>query len=571
MNPTKDIDRDRLKKAMTASWDYRSGDRERYTRIVRKLAAASGTKRRNKGEEMSRPINLLRQSLETFRAASTGGQLRFYCEDSRQGGTRFAKIQQTHLNDLACEIGLSATLSTAVISSFFKEGIVELHRAESPVTSNNWMVEGRPFVSNIPWNDFGEDMTATHQSKVQFQYHFFDLPWDVLHNTPSFDRDVLNKMRLDEKHGYSYAEGRDSEDARTAFGFTPNRERLAFDTVRLVAVWVPSLKTRFFWPYRMDTPPLLELQLDDRDGPYRKCVLNEIPDNIMACSQAESLEILDDLHNSSWRKIASMINATRDLLLYEKGSQEDAENIRTAQHGKTIAVGDIDSIRKESFGGVSKNLAAASIMTSQWYDRMDNNLPVRAGLQSQAGTATEAELQAQAGGVAANFAMQKILEFYSSVGEGLRRMLWNDQSMSRDSSYEHPSLPGYKMRAPWRPGVRHGNLDDYSTKVMAYTIAYQSPAAKIAKTLGYIERLQASGLLQQFAQAGRIPDPDAILDMITDDAGPDIKRIFQIVDPVEPGGNGERPLQMRNKTSTQIRKSEAKGNSMMDLVSGMTE
>lgn len=569
MNPLKDVDRDRLRKAMQASRDATHGDRERFTRLVKKVANAGGTKRKGRQEDLQRPIMLLRQSLRTFKAQLSGGEVRFACEDEETGRDRFAKIQEAHLNKIAREIKLSKTLATAVISSFFKEGVVELHMAEaSPLamSTNDWIVPGRPFVSNVPWVDYGEDMTATHPSKRQFQYHFFDVSFDALQRVPGFNKKVVSKIKLDEKNGYFF-DRKETEEPRTAFGFIPQKERLAFDMVRLVAVYIPHLRTRFFWPYRMDTPPLAEIPITDPEGPYRKLCLDEIPDNVMACSQAESLEHLDDLHNSSWRKIASMIGATRDLILYEEGEQEAAENIRTAQHGKVIKVRNADGIRKESFGGVSQNLASASVLTSEWYDRMDDGLKSRAGLGGSASTATEAGILAQSSGNMMTSNLQTVLEFYSAVGNGLRCMMWDDDMYNADTTYEHEELPGYTIPAPWRPGFRMGEREHYNCRVVPYTIRFESPEQKASKLLGTIERL--APLLPTFAQQGRAIDPDAMLEILADAGQPEIRKLFQITDPVEPPTGGERPLQSPNTTRTQIRKSEANANPMQNIVAGM--
>lgn len=565
----KDLDFQKWKKARDASWTLREGDRERYARLVRKVSNAGGTKRRGKGEDLMRPVMRLRQSMQTFLAQLTGGEVRFQCEYPNEARDRFARIQEAHLNELCSEMQLSATLASAVTSSFFKEGIVMLHYAEGKpllMGTDTRVVPGRPAAVNIPWVDYNEDMTANHPSRRQWMCHFYDVATNELEDNPAYNQDVVRKMKEQKPAGSKYDE-RENEQARNAYGFSPNDERLAFPTTKLCDFYVPHLHMKYTFDWRMNFKPLREEHCEDPDGPYRKLVLEEIPDNIMACSQAEALEHLEELVNSAWRKISMTMAAAKDLILYEEGEQDSADLFRTAKHGQAIKVRNIDGVRRESFGGPNKNLTTGAVMADQMMNDIDNNLALRSGSGAQSPTASQDQLLAQSSGTLTGYNLQKILEFYSSVGNGIRRLMWDDESMVRDTTYEHKKLPGYKLKAPWRPGVRDGERDDYRCKIVPHTIRFTSPEEKAAKVLNTLDRLQP--YMGMFQQAGRAPDPDVILDVLGDAGLPEMKKLFQVVDPVEPSGSGERPLQSANTTRTQIRKSESGQNPMMQMAAGM--
>lgn len=567
--PSDKVQVERLRKAMQASWDAGDDDRARFTRIVKKMSDTEGGVRGRIGKNTPlRPIMGLRKSLNTLMAELTGGEVQFSCTTQYGGSARgFARTQQAALNLLACEIKLSQTLAKGVMGAFVKLGITKPHYRQDAALLfgvDERVRPSKPFMSNVSFTKYGFDRTADDEHAVQFEFDFYDVDWEALNEIPGVDKKALAMLKRDKQHAYD-SEAKEQQDARTAFGFLPEPGRLAFDRYRVVDVYLPSLKEVHTYPFRVEGKPLLVRPMTDPEGFYRKFSLGDIPDNVLSCSQAESLEALDDMTNSSMRKIALCIRAMKTVGIFSGGGDEDAEVVNKALHGKVVGIkGDIDGYQNMEVGGVGKNLPQALALTSKLYDDADNGLNLRAGIGGNSPTATEASIVSASASRLTNWYQQRTLAYYSSCGEALRRMMYDDEYYERDVTYEHPKLPGVEIEDRWTSS-RIGKVEDYTSRVIAHTIVHEPPAARMQRNLAMAERI--GGL-------AAVPgvNIEEVISTVADSGYPDLRRWFNAPPPTEEetGASSERQLQKPHTVREQIRRSEAQpGNELAQIAAGM--
>jgi hypothetical protein len=338
--------------------------------------------------------------------------------------------------------------------------------------------------------------------------------------------------------------------------------------VRLIDVYFPREKLLVTWPYRMDTPPLRVLDVTDPDGPYRLVYFDDVPDNTLPASPAENEEMLDDLHNSIWRTIALQISTMKSFFLYELGADKDATTQKNVKHGEIIGVTDKEATDLRTIPGPDQNTAAASALVAQWFDRMAGNLQLNAGLGQQTDTASQEQmLQTNNGSLNAR-RKYRVQKFASECGEALKRLLWSDAISSRESWLEPEEIPGVMVPANWDATYRNGESEDYCCNVESYSLTYRSPdqeANELFRTLNDL-----APLMPVFAHAGKVPNPQAILQDIAELRNQ--KRILRWFDEVEPNHAGLMETKQAPRTERiTTRKSAGRGaDQTQQILQGMT-
>jgi hypothetical protein len=560
MNPAKDTDRDRLHKAVKASLAHLEPDRKRYAQLVKKFAGCPVKPKR--GAAQPRLINLLRQSGSVLSMLLSSARPRYSLGFKGSGPQRaFARITETHLNELAEEIHLEESFAACVLSAYFKMGIAYIHYAEGDplLFGDQWVVPGRPTLEALSYGDYFEDMAAQSERRLQYQGHDFDIPWSALEDKDAgWDQSVVSKLRPDSKKGYQYDSdlGEPSESAREAYGFLPNDERLIEDTLRCRAIYVPSTRKTWIWPVRMETKPLRVVDDKDPDGPYRKLKFDDVPDNTLPTAPAEAEEALDDMHNSIWRKNAQLIAQMRSFFTYEPGGEDDAKAMQNAEHGKYVRVKDNDSVSVRNVPGITQNEVAAAEFVAKWHNEIGGNYRLQAGTAPMAPTASQEEQLATANGSVMAKRKYKVQKFASECGEGLKIRLWHDKSTYRRAWMEIPgitNITGEPSPAPWYPRERMGEPSDYKCEVVGYSLTYRSPEQEAGACMQLLNDLQP--MMPLFAQSGKLPNPTKILNDLAKMRN--VERVLDWFDEAPPDmpQQAQQPLrQSPNTTRTSIQR-----------------
>jgi hypothetical protein len=560
----------RVRKAVEAAREQTDADRRAYERRVKKYAGVWTEPNKRKSKNL-RIINMLRQSASVLVTQLSGGIPRFHVSHNGQARKRwYSRVLQANLNQLVEDVHFEETLATCVLSAYFKMGIAKIQTAEGSrmlFGDDTWVVEGRPSITAVSYCDYFQDMSAIRPGRFMFQGDYFDVSWDKLKEDGLYDRQVVAKMAPAQKGDYAY-EGQDVSSAREAYGYTPTRDRTVKDMVRCVDIYFPEERTLVTWPYRIDTPPLRVLKVDDPDGPYRTLGFDDIPDNTLPASPVENEENLDDLHNSAWRKMAMLTEQMRTFFVYEDGAEADAKAQQRAEHGQYVKVRDMESTEVRSIGGVGQNEAATAQLIQAQFDRAADNLPLRAGTGPQADTATEAGIMQQNNGTITSRRRHRVARFSSSCGKALLRRLWDDRS-NRTAYYQ-----GDGVSIPLRADMgneRIGDFDDYRCDVVEYSLFYESPEQKANRLLATLRDLNDTGLLPVFQQAGLVPDGQEILETLAEYRNQsELLRWFTSGEP--PIDAAEQETRMpASTTRTQIRRSVGRAVDPMQLaIQGMT-
>lgn len=561
MNPTKETDRNRLSRAVVASFK----NLDPFRNLVRGLVQDYTGPGYGWGiaEQRVNPINLLNQAVDAYTMSLAANRPRVMISTHDRDLAGFAKHFEVAMNNLIKEIGLELTLRQAVLDAFFCVGIAKVHIADSALVQlerDRWMDPGQPFASNVAMDNWVHDMSAVRYSQVQFAGDMYRVPLDDL-ESDLYDQKVVRELRDSKVLGgttkYGGADGERLE--RISRGYEVDQDELQ-PMVDLLDLWVPRERKVFTFPvnagdFSLKLPPVAVIDWSvPEHGPYRLLGFGDVPENIMPNSPALHMAELNRLANNLYRKQASSAEAAKDVHLYGPSGKESAENIQRARHNEFVAAQDPRDVQTMKLGGVDANTQAFAENVIAMFDRMAGNLGAMLGLGPQAETARqeilihgavskkEAQLQARA------------LEFAIGIVQDLGALLWHDEAKVVPGRIEIDGAAGYEADATWYPGDREGEFSDYDISVDVYSMPYQSPGQR-AQAINTLLQTIYVPLSQMMAQQGWQIDVAGLRELhaeLTNE--PKLRNVITRVSPTQtPGGEGVPGSPITQRTYTHQR------------------
>jgi hypothetical protein len=172
------------------------------------------------------------------------------------------------------------------------------------------------------------------------------------------------------------------------------------DEVEIVEIYVPSANAIVTVPGNETSKFEDYLRVDDyygvKEGPYTLLTLTPpVPGNPLPIP---SVGIWNDLHvlaNRMAKKIVEQAERQKDVVTYRKANADDAEELRSASDGETVAVDDPDAVRVQSFGGQKNSNEVHLAQLQSWFNMMAGNPAQVGGQNIDANSATAATLLQQ--------------------------------------------------------------------------------------------------------------------------------------------------------------------------------
>jgi hypothetical protein len=511
MNVNSELDRGRLFRAMQWSYKQLEPFRNLVYGLVQEYAGSSYGQPHRIRRKRETIANLMNQTIDAYTMSLVASRPRVSAAAREATRRSFAKRFQIAMNNLAAEIQLEKTLRRAVLDAFFLMGIVRVHLRESAqvVLEEDLVINpATPFVSNVALDNFVFDMAATKYSAVDYAGDWYRIPFSAL-KEDMFDQKVVKQLDLQPT-----TKARNTEDARLeriAKGEETDQDELE-PMIDLCDVWIRRDRMIYTFPidpkqpFGAATKAIGDVPWENPQyGPYPILTFAEVPENVVSSSPASHLWAMARDINAIMRKQARRARAQRTIGTYTPAGKKDAESLQGAADMEWKAVADMSEIKIVNFGGVDQGLQAYQLGLMQLFDRMAGNLPAKAGLAPQAGTASQEEVIQGAVSRAEAKMQEAVADFAVTVVRMLGFMLWDDVSMLIPATQSEPGFEDYEpMDVTWSPNHREGEFFDYDLQIDVHSMSYQSPQAKLQTLLGLVQNvfLPAGPLLAQ--QGGQI-------------------------------------------------------------------
>jgi hypothetical protein len=282
------------------------------------------------------------------------------------------------------------------------------------------------------------------------------------------------------------------------------------DYIDVVELWVPSAKALVTVPGSNSHTADDFLRVADYygpdTGPYTFLALTPpVPNNPIPVAPVGIWHDLHILANRTAKKIADQADRQKDILGYRRASADDAQEVLDAQDGEAIAMEDPEGVKTFSFGGQNRSNEGYLAQLDMWFNRMSSNIEALGGLNSNANTATEAQLLSAGGSVRIEDLRGLV---YKAATCEARKRAWY---LHTDPLIQLPLIKRIQVPAQFSmtpngpmmvqppqmqevqvmltPEARRGDFLDYNIDIQMKSMSRLDPAMKLARAMDFAVKI----------------------------------------------------------------------------------
>jgi hypothetical protein len=473
------------------------------------------------GSHDRRPVNMLELMVTVYTQMLAASNPRTQVSTHSTRLWPEAKEMELAVNELIEEMRLVETIQRAVIDAMFLVGIVKVGLNTESEDGDFISDAGYPFAEGVDLEDFVIDMHAPRWTQAQFMGNRYELSVDVIREK----YDLPKGLELTADSDSTNNEGGDASIREVGRGTGKSFEERLFPTARLWDLWIPERQTVLTVP---EQHPDTIIRKVDWEGPehgmYHWLSFHDVPGQILPLSPIANSRDLDEAINQVWRKLIRQSENQKSLFLVQAGSEEQAENIRTAPDQSFVSVQNPDAVKEVGFGGPAQENIAIATMLRDLFAYTAGNLDMLGGLGAQSPTLGQDKLLSQTASQRVNRMQQRVMEFTRLVVRDIAWYRWNDP-IRVDYVFKEVA-PGYISKREFGPDSRDGDWFDYMFDIEPFSMQYRSPEEKtqILQMIltqiipPYMQQMMEQGysinmkaLIEQYARAYNLPELNQIL------------------------------------------------------------
>lgn len=494
-----------------------------------------------------------------------------------------ARYFEMALNHVMTQIDCQSSLEWCVHEAMFSMGVMKVG-VELPKYAQRaypFDASAIPFAEPVFFDNFVFD-TAVPQ-------------WDLITFCGDRYRELKEIVEDDERNNPRAIKNLDAGQGAFVQGNTASAEHLSGtnsvyeqehkDYVSIWDAWVP--KKRLVVTYT-DNDPEEPLRVTPWTGPpegmYYPIWFEGVLDNAMPKAPVNDMAPLATVNNAIVEKLAEQASRQKTILCASVQGTKDANSIIKTRDGDVIKVTNPESCKEFRFGGIDQGSLTAMQVFDNVFSEQAGNLKSMGGLSTGADTLGQEELLKQSSSGRIQWYQSKVVKWTTKIVSALGWYLWNDPLVRVSVTDKIPGTDiDVEMKWPMQQDefqneydLRQGELNDFNFSVQPYSLAPQSPQAKLAGIRGVLaEFMPMMPLLQQqgisldlqetvrvYARLGNMPELEELFRFETPPDDPDQS-------PVNTGA--PKPAQTTRTYDNRSTKSSDPNESMSKLIGGMSK
>ena len=415
---------------------------------------------------------------------------------------------------------LRSIIRVGIVDALFTLGILKTGLAESDnvrvFDSDTQIDTGRIFTENVDFDNFVVDPRSR-------EHLFKDAGWmgdtvvvpragllesglynnELIEQLPPVDNNFRNQGVKDLSR-------------RSIQGNDPG----FMDEVEITELWVPGANILLTVPGCKDVAFDDYLRVDDYygpdTGPYTLLSMNPpVPGNPLP---VPTVGLWYDLHvkaNEMVEKIIDQATRQKDVVVYKPTSADDAEALRDAADGGSVATDDPDGVQIKSLGGQQPSNEVALSSLQNWFNMIASNPQALAGERIDAGSATEARILQGNANIGLEDAKDMV---YQWVADEARKRAWymhvdpfievplisREQVPAKFASTSHGPImvePGRfeDVQIVLTPAARRGDWLDFTFEVEADSMSRPDRQQRFAEALDFAVKILPSAVQSALA------------------------------------------------------------------------
>jgi hypothetical protein len=501
-------------------------------------------------EEVDAPLNVYNLALRIYQRRLISGDPRANVLSRSLQARPEAYELSLACEQLFREINLKDTLKELVHQALESIGIVKVAVTHSDMDESLGFLHdaNQPFCDPILLEDFAYDTNAKRWENIDWCGDRYRILLEDLQGNPRWNQEVvatLDKTTTRQDEDLRQSPGDESVQRMGVQDSVGRDELRQYATVW--DIWLPREKLLVTLPDGQGMPLYVEQWDGPANGPYHLLRFDPIPGNIMPVSPGGHLESLAKLLNRSIRKLGNQLDRQKvnTTITPTAANAGDEKTIQDANDGDILQVQDPKNIGEIRSGGVDQQSYAFTQGLISLFSWLGGNLDSLGGLSSNAGTASQQEMEL----VGANSLIEELTDkfngFLSRVMGDLGWYIYKDPKSVRQL-IKRPNGTNWEIPARWGPERRSRPFFFFEFEVDAFSTQNRSPQQRLALVMDILPRMmQMAQAKMGFAQIGDELDTEALWRLIVRYTGltelSELIRSGGVPVTAEPGKNDRMP------------------------------
>jgi hypothetical protein len=500
------------------------------------------------------PVNLIEIALNIYLRRMAARNPKVITRTWKEGLRPNAVSLGMDLNNLIKEIRLVDTIRMFALEALCSLGIVKVgEKSAGTVEIEGFRHDvGQPFADYVSLDDWVHDMRAERYEEVAYAGNRYYLPLEYVRDSELYRKTEREELKASGSK-YEDTDGfQDDERAAELSQGTDGGGDDFYDYVTLWDIWLPLQNLVVTLTGDEPTKVLRVVEWEGPEGgPFHLLGFSKVPNNIMPLSPMAAGMDIHLIVNQLYHKLGRQAERQKDITTYQGADVKDATRLKGSADGEYLRVDNPKNVNTHSFGGVNSNNLAFAMHMAKRFKTDLGNLDLLGGLGPQSETLGQDRMMAYTASVRVDDMQDQVVDATTGIIKSLAWYAW--YSPLRSSTVVN-RIPGirHEFVSQFTPEQREGDILDYDISIEPYSMQPRSPSERVQRLLFYFERLVAP-YMQLYAAQGKQWDMEKFMGILAKlDDMTELDEMFRFVEPQEmqPGGNGERPLQSPNTSRT---------------------
>ena len=471
-------------------------------------------------DEVDTPLNVYNLALRIYQRRLISGDPRVNVRSRSPEARTEAYELSLACEQLFREINLKDTLKEVAHQGLESVGIVKVAVTPREMNESLGFLHDaeQPFCDPVLLENFAYDTNAKRWEEIDWCGDRYRLPLDDLLNNSIWDQDVVATM--DTK------ESRQDEDLRQSPGEESVQRMGVQDSVfrddlrqyvTVWDIWLPREKLLITIPDGKGQPLRVVKWEGPENGPYHLLCFDPIPGNIMPVSPGSHLESLAKLLNRAIRKLGNQLDRqkTNPTITPAAANAGDDKTIQDCQDGDVLQLMDPKNTGEIRSGGIDQQSYAFTQGLISLFSWLGGNLDSLGGLASNAGTATQQEMELTGANGLMDELSDKFTGFLQRVTTDLAWYVYSDPQGTR-KLIKRLDGTDWEIPVEWGPEQRTREFFLFEFEVDPFSIHNRTPEQRLRMIMDLIPRAtQIAQAKMLFAQVGDELDTEAMWRLIT--------------------------------------------------------
>lgn len=295
------------------------------------------------------------------------------------------------------ELNIRDIYRCALVDSFFAGiGIAKTGMCDSgtvlALDGDDQVDPGQIYTSNV---DFDNWVMAPDARRIEESLFAGD-KIKCVSRLALLESGLYDNAQIEKLPKSSYSDGEETADQMSMRSLSPGDKEYD-DEVDICELWVPRAQAIVTIPGSCDYISDDFLRVAESncvdEGPYTYLKITPpVPNNPIPVPLTGIWHDLHVMANRMAKKIMEQADRQKDVIGYKRNAADDAQEALDAEDGEAIAMDDPDGVKVHSFGGQQRSNEVHVQQLEVWFNMMAGNPQGVGGVDSKAGSATEATI-----------------------------------------------------------------------------------------------------------------------------------------------------------------------------------